>query len=42
MGLHDEMHEYYKRQNTAERWTAYIMFGWIAFMIAIPVFIMLA
>lgn len=40
--LNKEMHEYYKRQNDAEKWTAYLMFWWLVILLAIPVFILIA
>lgn len=30
--LNKEMHEYYKRQNDADTWGAFLFFGWVAFM----------
>ena len=40
--LQQEMYEQYKRQNTVDRWTAYIMFGWLALPVLILAFIWFA
>lgn len=40
--LNKEMLDYYKRQNSAEKWTAYFFFWWFIALLAIPIFILIA
>lgn len=39
--LNKEMHEYYKRQNDAERWGALLFLGWVAFMAGLVILTLL-